>query len=93
MQKEKFDCQTWNTKVIIDVKGKNAFKYKIFEAVNLTLYEHWYFFIYTQLCTISKYFGINKENEICLPIKKCISGHTNMAAKCEIFINCQKNQI
>ena len=49
------------------------------------------------MCTISKDIGINKENEICLPNKESISGHrckhTNMDAKCEIFITCSKNYI
>ena len=54
-------------------------------------------FIDTHLCTISKAIVVNKEKEICLQNKECISGHicerTNMDAKCEMFMHCNKNFI
>ena len=46
----------------------------------------------TNVCTIWKDIGRNKEKEICLPNKESIRGHrcerTIMVAKCEIFMNC-----
>ena len=46
------------------------------------------FYIYTQICTISKDIGINKEKELCLPNKEAISSYgcerTNMASKYEL---------
>ena len=44
-----------------------AYKYEIFEAVNLTLHGH-----YTHLCTVSKVTGINTENKMCLANNKTI---------------------
>ena len=52
---------------------------------------------YTHMCTISKDISINKEKEICPPSKESMCGHrcrrTNVAAKCEMFMNCSKNCI
>ena len=71
LEKNKYDCQTRNTKGIIDVKKTNmALKCKIFDTVNLTLYGH-----YTHVFTLSKFLGINTENKICQLNKEYISGH------------------
>ena len=51
----------------------------------------------TNVCTISKVIGINKEKGICLPNKEYTNGHryerANMVYKCKIFINCIRNFI
>ena len=49
-------------------KKKFAYKYKIYEAVNLTLHGY-----DTLVCTVSKIIGINTENKICLPSKEYIN--------------------
>ena len=42
MCKNKYESQTWNTAGIIDVERRNMVsKYKITEAVNLTLHGHY----------------------------------------------------
>ena len=47
------------------------------------------------MCRISKDIGINEAKEICLPNNEFISCHgcerTNMAAKCDMLMNCSKN--
>ena len=46
-------------------EGTNmAYKCKIFDAVNLSLYGY-YCFVYIHMCTVSKDSSINKEKEIC----------------------------
>ena len=56
-----------------------------------------YRYIHMHMCTFSKDIGINMEKEICVLNKEFISGQkhekTNVAAKCEIFMNCSKNLI
>ena len=49
------------------------------------------------MCTMSKDVGIKDRNAICSPSKESIIGHryerTNMVAKCEMFMNCNKTFI
>ena len=51
--------------------------------------------VYKFTCINPEVFCINKEKEICLPNKKCLSGvrceRENMAPKYSIFLNCIKN--
>ena len=92
LQKNKYDCPTWNTKGIIDVK-KQIWLTKILEAVNLT-FMGLVFCIYKTVYIISKDIGINKEREICLPSNESISGHrcerTTVAPKCGMLMNAVK---
>ena len=46
-----------------------AYKYNVLDNVNLTLHGH-----YTHVY-ISKVFGINAENKICLPGKEYLTSH------------------
>ena len=70
-----------------------VYKCKIFEAVNWTPHVD-YYFVYVDVCKISKDININNEKEICLPYKESISGYrcekTNMTAKYEMFMNSSK---
>ena len=49
--------------------------------------------LYIYLC-VHKDIGIKKEKETCLPNKESVSvdrcERTDMVAKCEIFMNCNK---
>ena len=51
----------------------------------------------THVCKISKVIGINKDKEICLANKKCVSGHrcegTNKAVMYKICMNCREKSI
>ena len=57
----------------------------------------WVLVFCTHVCTISKDIGINKEKEIHVPSKESISGYrcekNNMAAICQMFMNCSTNFI
>ena len=64
-QTNKYDCQPWNTKRIVDIK-ENIW----LTNVNLILQLHGCIY-----CTISCDVGINKEKEICLQKKVSMSVH------------------
>ena len=68
--KNKYDCQMWNTKGIIDVKEQIW----LTDVKYLRLSTHHRY--YTNACTVSQVISINKKTkQICLPNKEYISGY------------------
>ena len=61
--KKKYDCKTWNTKGIIDVKEHIWLTNVEYLKLSVSLHGHLYF-VYIHICTFLTDIGTNKEKEI-----------------------------